>query len=96
LGVNIISGLSNIPYHKQYRTGFYKLRPVKKRNKRMSYIIWSRSCKKCKGQFYLEESEDGPYLTCIQCGYSEKIVDPDALALLKSIQPAKKKLLTGV
>jgi hypothetical protein len=60
----------------------------------MSYIVWSRSCKKCKGQFYLEEVEDGHYITCIQCGYSEKIVDLELIALYKAIQPSKKKELS--
>jgi hypothetical protein len=55
----------------------------------MSYIIWSRKCKKCKGQFYLEDAEDGHYLTCIQCGYSEKIIDQELVALMKAIQPTK-------
>jgi DNA-directed RNA polymerase subunit M/transcription elongation factor TFIIS len=59
----------------------------------MSYIVWCRSCRKCKGQFYLEESEDGNYLTCIQCGYSEKIVDQEMVTLMKAIQPVKKKEL---
>jgi hypothetical protein len=63
----------------------------KTRNFEMSYIIWSRSCKKCKGQFYLEDSEDGHYLTCIQCGYSEKIVDEELVTLMKAIQPPNKK-----
>jgi hypothetical protein len=59
----------------------------------MSYIVWSRSCKKCKGQFYLEENEDGHYQTCIQCGYTEKIVDQELIALIKAIQPTKIKEL---
>ena len=44
----------------------------------MSYIVWSQRCTKCKGQFYLEENEDGKYLTCIQCGHSEVFKGPDA------------------
>ncbi len=47
----------------------------------MSYIVWSRKCKKCQGQFYMEEFEDGAYLTCIQCGYSEKIGDTESAAV---------------
>jgi hypothetical protein len=62
----------------------------------MSYIVWSRKCKKCKGQFYFEENEDGAYLVCIQCGYTERIVDQELIALLSSIQPPAKKQLTGV
>jgi len=68
-----------------------KVMSVKEGDKAMPYIIWSRKCRKCKGQFYLEESEDGNYLTCIQCGYSEKIVDPELIALLSAIQPTRKK-----
>jgi hypothetical protein len=60
----------------------------------MPYIVWSRSCKKCKGQFYLEEFEDGFYITCIQCGYGEKIVDRELIALYQAIQPNKKKELS--
>jgi hypothetical protein len=62
----------------------------------MSYIVWSRRCRKCKGQFYLEESEDGSFLVCIQCGYTEKIVDPELTTLLSAIQPARKKDYTEV
>lgn len=62
----------------------------------MSYIVWSRRCRKCKGQFYLEESEDGAYLVCIQCGHSEKVVDEELVQLLSAIQPAKKREWTEV
>jgi hypothetical protein len=62
----------------------------------MSYIIWSRRCKKCKGQFYLEDSDDGHYLTCIQCGYSEKIVEDELVSLVKAIQPTNKRELERV
>jgi DNA-directed RNA polymerase subunit M/transcription elongation factor TFIIS len=62
----------------------------------MSYIVWSRSCRKCKGQFYLEESEDGAFLVCIQCGYTEKIVDSELTTILSAIQPARKKDYTEV
>ena len=58
----------------------------------MSYIVWSRRCRKCKGQFYLEESEDGYYLTCIQCGHNEKIVDQEMITLLSAIHPTGKKV----
>jgi hypothetical protein len=60
----------------------------------MPYIVWSRRCRKCKGQFYLEESEDGKYLTCIQCGHSEKIVDQELVTLISAIQPAVKREVT--
>ena len=56
----------------------------------MPYIVWSRRCRKCKGQFYLEESEDGTYLVCIQCGYNEKVVDQELITLLSAIQPTRK------
>jgi hypothetical protein len=62
----------------------------------MSYIIWSRNCKKCKGQFYLEDCEDGHYLTCIQCGYTEKIIDEELVSLMQAIQPTGKKELHRV
>jgi len=57
-------------------------------------MIWKRRCKKCKGQFYFEEAEDGKYLTCIQCGYSEKISDEELAVILSAISPARKKSLT--
>jgi DNA-directed RNA polymerase subunit M/transcription elongation factor TFIIS len=60
----------------------------------MPYIIWSRRCKKCKGQLYYEEAEDGKYLTCIQCGYSEKICDEDLAQILEVISPTRKKSLS--
>jgi DNA-directed RNA polymerase subunit RPC12/RpoP len=62
----------------------------------MSFIVWSRKCRKCKGQFYLEESEDGTYLVCIQCGNNELIKDEELATLLSAIQPAKKHELTRV
>jgi DNA-directed RNA polymerase subunit M/transcription elongation factor TFIIS len=62
----------------------------------MPYIIWSRRCRKCKGQFYLEENEDGNYLVCIQCGYTEKIVDRELVTLLSAIETTKKKDLSHV
>jgi Fe2+ or Zn2+ uptake regulation protein len=62
----------------------------------MSYIVWSHRCRKCKGQFYLEENEDGAYLVCIQCGYTEKVVDSELVTLLSAVQPTHKMNLTGV
>ncbi len=62
----------------------------------MSYIVWSRKCRKCKGQFYLEENEDGAYLVCIQCGYTEKVADPDLATILSATQPTPDKKLTAV
>jgi hypothetical protein len=62
----------------------------------MSYIIWSRKCRKCKGQFYLEESEDGAYLVCIQCGYTEKVVDKELVALLSAVQSSHRTNLTPI
>lgn len=62
----------------------------------MSYIVWSRKCKKCKGQFYFEDNEDGAYLVCIQCGYSEKITAEELSTLHAAIQPVEKKQLTRV
>jgi|WetSurMetagenome_2_1015567.scaffolds.fasta_scaffold1119617_1 DNA-directed RNA polymerase subunit M/transcription elongation factor TFIIS len=62
----------------------------------MSYIVWSRKCKKCKGQFYFEENEDGAALVCIQCGYTEHIADHEREAVVSAIQPANKKQLTRV
>jgi hypothetical protein len=59
--------------------------------KAMSYIVWSRKCRKCKGQFYLEENEDGHYLVCIQCGFSEKVVDEELVSLLSAIHPTQKQ-----
>jgi len=56
----------------------------------MSYIIWSRKCQKCKGQFYIEESEDGTYLVCIQCGHNELIKNEELATLLSAIQPSRK------
>ncbi len=57
----------------------------------MSYIVWSRKCRKCKGQLYLEENEDGANLVCIQCGHNERVVEQELVQLLSAIQPAKKK-----
>jgi len=62
----------------------------------MSYIVWSRKCKKCKGQFYFEDGEDGALLVCIQCGYTEQIVDHELVALHSAILPSDKKQLTEV
>ena len=62
----------------------------------MSYIVWSHRCRKCKGQFYLEENEDGNYLVCIQCGHSEIVADSELATLLSAIHPAKKKDLSKV
>jgi DNA-directed RNA polymerase subunit M/transcription elongation factor TFIIS len=62
----------------------------------MSYIVWSRKCRKCKGQFYLEENEDGHCLVCIQCGYTEPIADKELANLLNAIQNTHKKDLSRV
>jgi DNA-directed RNA polymerase subunit RPC12/RpoP len=62
----------------------------------MSYIVWSRKCRKCKGQFYLEESEDGTYLVCIQCGNNELVKDEELATLLAAIQPVKKPEFTKI
>jgi hypothetical protein len=62
----------------------------------MSYIVWSKKCKKCKGQFYLEENEDGAYLVCIQCGYTERVADQELVPQAANKQPLAKKELTRV
>jgi DNA-directed RNA polymerase subunit M/transcription elongation factor TFIIS len=62
----------------------------------MSNIVWSRKCKKCSGQFYYEENEDGAALVCIQCGYTEHIADQERAAIIQAKQPASKKQLTRV
>jgi hypothetical protein len=62
----------------------------------MSFIVWSRKCRKCKGQFYLEDTEDGTYLVCIQCGNNELIEGEELASLLSVIQPAKKHEFTKI
>ncbi len=62
----------------------------------MSYIVWSRKCKKCNGQFYFEENEDGAALVCIQCGFTEHIADQERAAVVTAMQPAGKKQLARV
>jgi hypothetical protein len=68
----------------------------------MSYIVWSRKCGKCGGQFYLEENEDGQCLTCIQCGRSEGVINHEltihsaAEGQLTKKKPAKELVKTGV
>ncbi len=39
----------------------------------------------------MEENEDGTYLVCIQCGYTEKIVDEELATLLSAIQTKDNK-----
>jgi DNA-directed RNA polymerase subunit RPC12/RpoP len=60
----------------------------------MPYIVWSHKCRKCKGQFYLEENEDGAYLVCIQCGHSEKIKE-QVTTLPSASRPNDKVALMG-
>jgi hypothetical protein len=50
--------------------------------KGMIKIVWNRKCKKCKGQMYLDNSEDEDYLVCLQCGHYEKIGDPEMASSL--------------
>ncbi|HSW58862.1 MAG TPA: hypothetical protein VLH15_10690, partial [Dehalococcoidales bacterium] len=63
--------------------------------KGMSYIVWSRRCRKCKGQLFLDECEDGYELVCIQCGHSEIIVDSELVKLLSAIHSLPKKNTPG-
>jgi hypothetical protein len=53
---------------------------MKIKEKAMSYIVWTRKCGKCGGQFYLEENEDGKCLTCIQCGRTEIVANHEMAA----------------
>jgi DNA-directed RNA polymerase subunit M/transcription elongation factor TFIIS len=62
----------------------------------MSNIVWSRKCKKCSGQFYFEETEDGAALVCIQCGYTEHIADQERATVVAAKTSAAKKQLTRV
>ncbi|MBN1190676.1 MAG: hypothetical protein JXA46_13060 [Dehalococcoidales bacterium] len=62
----------------------------------MSYIVWSKKCKKCKGQFYFEENEDGASLVCIQCGFTEHITEKELSDLVSATMPENKKQLTRV
>ncbi len=41
----------------------------------MPNFVWNRKCNRCRGQYYLEKTEDGQYLICIQCGRTEKLVE---------------------
>jgi hypothetical protein len=56
----------------------------------MSFIVWSRKCGKCGGQFYLEENEDGKCLTCIQCGRSEDVVTRELTDFSKEVKSSRK------
>jgi hypothetical protein len=93
MGAGIVLASFRLPYYiniKHQQSEYYL------RLNAMSYIVWSHRCRKCKGQFYLEQSEDGNFLVCIQCGYSEKVGDSELAALLAAIHPASKKNLTKV
>jgi hypothetical protein len=46
----------------------------------MPKFVWNRKCKKCQGQCYVEKNEDGEYLTCIQCGCTEKLEERKPVA----------------
>jgi hypothetical protein len=60
----------------------------------MSYVVWSRKCRKCNGQFFLDQDEDGYELVCIQCGFSERVVDDELIKLLSAIHPTPKKAIS--
>jgi hypothetical protein len=50
----------------------------------MLKFVWNRKCRKCHGQCYLEKTEDGEYLVCIQCGCTENVTKPQPVKVAVS------------
>lgn len=52
----------------------------------MPYKVLGKGCKKCKGDLYLEQDEDGYYMVCIQCS----AVDAEMTRLLQKHLATRK------
>ena len=55
----------------------------------MFCIIWSKGCKRCRGDLSLERDEDGFYVACIQCSAVD--IELTKVAQLRTATPAKSK-----
>ncbi|HJN87866.1 MAG: hypothetical protein QF714_08730 [Dehalococcoidia bacterium] len=36
-------------------------------------MFWFRQCPRCSGDIYVDRDQYGPYITCIQCGFSRDV-----------------------
>ena len=48
-------------------------------------MFWFRQCPRCSGDIYMDRNQYGPYITCIQCGFSRDVLStsqgPPAISL---------------
>ena len=61
-------------------------------------VAWKlKGCPRCRGDLLIEREYDGPYESCLMCGYRRDIPDPvyiDKSADSKDRQPSKKDKVT--
>lgn len=42
-------------------------------------MFWFKQCPRCTGDLFVEEDQYGSFVTCIQCGLSKDVSDPETV-----------------
>ena len=50
-------------------------------------MFWFKRCPRCTGDLYEDRDVYGPFITCVQCGFSRDIPNKSASLLLISAAP---------
>ena len=66
---------------RQYGPGYYG-----KKGSKMAYKVIGKGCKKCRGDLYVEQDEDGCCMVCIQCS----AIDVEMTRLLQKHLASRK------
>ena len=56
-------------------------------------MLMLKGCPRCKGDLYLHRDHDGPFLSCMQCGYIKDLDDenPPIRVRVKIPEGSKKQ-----
>jgi hypothetical protein len=50
-------------------------------------MFWFRQCPRCSGDIYVDRDQYGPYITCIQCGFSRDVPNSSQGPTVISAEP---------
>ena len=50
-------------------------------------MFWLKGCPRCSGDLYVDQDQYGPFVTCIQCGFSKGVTSQPGQSLLIMAEP---------
>ncbi|MBM3943061.1 MAG: hypothetical protein FJ316_09090 [SAR202 cluster bacterium] len=68
-------------------------------------MFWFKGCPRCSGDVYEDQDQYGPFITCVQCGFSKDImekldspaqisVEPVAAPVVPKVEGGKRRRLS--